>query len=659
VLMIELGTKCGVKCLLVEHHSELPDLFDVEELFLDVETKREFEHKEYGGLYPWAGDTIAGLAITANDLNTVWYVPVRHTVGVNVDEEEFLGWLRRVIGTAKRWINHNILIDSVFCYFEGAIFYGELVDTLTLSKVHDSDRMGHSLKPLMRDWLDLATDEQDRVKAYLDGAKSKSYADVPTDIMGEYSCKDVVGNRLLYRYLQLHLPERVKPIWATEIALTSVLFDMEIEGIRIDPQELLKEKLACLKIMIETAGRLAELTGREFTNSHPCIYDILINQLGYPILAYKEEKGKPTGSPTFDADALELYAIHPLSLADPANKEIIDLILKYRTEAQYKSLYLDSFLLFRDAVDHIHPTYNQVVRTGRMSCKRPNIQQQNKRSKRLLKPRDGYGFISCDYSQIEFRLIVHFIEDQDAIAAYNSDPNTDFHQWVADMIRIKRTPAKKVNFGMGYGAGKRRVCRELEGNKDIIEEISYKVNEMVEAGEITPEQRHETFHTMCQERASEIYEQYHETLPGLKTTAKDCERVCRRRGYVFNPYGRRRHLPSKVAHKAFNTLVQGCAMDIIKERMVALSPRNNAKIREWGIRIVANVHDEVLFEVPLELLHNEEVHQYLVTTLSSPQVNFSVPITTGLGISALNWAEAAGDDSTVDDSGRILAGKVL
>lgn len=709
--MITLGTKGDVTLQMPQSVAELPDWTNAEELFLDVETKRVFDHSDYGGLYPWKGDEICGVAVTVNDEKVAYYLPIRHDkVTDNLPLQEVINWLVKVVGTAKKWINHNILLDAAFCWADGIDFTGQLVDTLTLSKVHDTDRMSHGLKALRVDWLGEEDREELMIKAFLDSLPKidkkaqKSYSAVPAFILGKYACGDVVSNRNLYRYLVANREKGIETVWDKEIALTPVLFDMEVQGILTDNKELLVNKFLSMHKLAQLGSKIASLADREFTNSNQCMHDILIMRFGMPILATKWEKDErtgrtyDTGRPTFDKEAMALYQVHPMVLGSPKLRDLIDTIQEFREEQQFLSLFVDPFLTFKDTEGFIHPTYNQLVRTSRMSCGRPNAQQQNKRSKKLWKPRPGYGFISCDYSQIEFRLIVHFIRDVDAIAAYNNDPNTDFHQWVADMIGIKRRPAKTLNFGMGYGAGKKRVQSELSANPDIIREVSEKVVRLVEETKayllehpehdpnspvtfdgtqaeayrylnqlaedkqylnlVTEENRNDVYNRLCQERASQVWEKYHETLPGIRVVAEEVEKRCRMRGFVKNPYGRRRHLPLSGAHKAFNSLVQGTAMDIIKEQMIFLSPRYNQQIRDWDIRIVANVHDEVLFEVPLALLFNKEVHQYLIKGLESPSIQFRVPITTGMGVSANNWYEASGDGTYVNDEGRITAGKL-
>jgi len=649
---------------LIESVSELPDVTSTKEIFLDIET----QNNSYGtisnkisGMYPWKGDKVGGFSFCVDDDPRHFYVPMRHTrrSSKNLPLDNVYAWLRHA--TKRDWINHNITFDATFLRCEGVEFGGRLIDTLTLSKIHDSDRMGHGLKDLAREWLGFKMSEVDEVKAYLDGIKSHSYADVPTDIMGRYACRDVETVRALYRMLQAKRPEQLKRVWETEIALTPVLCDMEFEGLKVDPAQLKQELRKSLKLMIQTGDELLERTGREFSNSSDCVFDLLVNQFGLPILMTKKERDDDghevdTGRPTFDKDALHLYAVHPAVTADPNIKRVVELIQAYRKESQYKSLFLESFLELKDDNDRVHPRYNQLVRTSRTSCSRPNSQQQNLRSKALIHPEEGMGFMSCDYSQIEYRVIAHYSGDKKIIDAYCDQPDIDFHQWVADLLHVKRKAGKTLNFGMAFGSGKAKVTAGLVKNPDIIEEIGEQINKMISEGRAAPELRIEMFKQLCFTRASEVYEAYHERLPGIKTTSREAARVARSRGFVFNLYGRRRHLPIKFAHKAFNSIVQSTAGDIMKDRMVALSPRYNAKTRALGIRFAWMVHDDLGMHVPRERLLDSETHSYIRETLQSPTIPLSVPIYTGLGVSMKSWAEAASEDEIKDEAGNVVAG---
>lgn len=645
---------------LVETVQDLPDLKG-NDLFLDVETAALTAgipgdpdddgviRKKYQGVYPYKGDRVCGLAAAMDD-SDIFYVPTRHTPslqGRNLPVENVARWTSDLMSRCHQWVNHNIIFDASFLHFDGVQLADRMVDTLTLAKLIDSDRQGHGLKQLSIDWLGMDNDDELMIKSYLKGIKSKNYADIPIDMLGTYACTDIRMNRRLF-YEKLVCPDGMERVWENEILLTPVLYDMEMEGICIDPEECRRESYKSLKQMIESATRIQEISDREWTNSSACVYDILCTQFGLPVLKTKQEKDKDgkyydTGRPTFDKHVLPMYSIHPDVIGKPDLVELLEHIQLYRTESQFKSTFLDAFLELRDDDNRVHPSYNQVVRTGRMSSKRPNSQQQNSRSKALVHPGDGNGFISCDYSQVEYRLIAHYIEDPDVIAAYQNDKTTDFHQWVADLIHVDRKAGKTLNFAMAYGAGKRKVTSSLVSNAMIMKEIGEEVDQMVARGEVAQDRTNRVFLELCKQRANEVYNRYHERIPGIKATADFAKKVCEQRGYVFNAYGRRRHLPWKFARKAFNSLIQGCAMDIMKERMIALAPRYNKKTRDLNLRVAWNVHDEIGFEGPWEVCQDKETQLWIKNTLETPDVKFSVPVFTDMGISNKNWSIAASD----------------
>lgn len=629
---------------LIQSVDELPNLKGAKELFLDTETT-SFGRSKMAN-YPYKGDRICGVAILVDNQETGYYVPVRHNDGKwNLPLEPVRKWLKDVVSSSEQWINHNVNFDAHFLLAEGITPPARLICTLTLAKVHDSDRFKYDLKTLARDWLGMPPDEQDRVLAFLKGMRSNDFADVPADILGEYAIGDVVRNRELWWYLVKQRPEQVKGIWDIETQLTSLLFEMERDGLKSDPLILKKERLRCLQTMIRVSEEIKTITGQEFVNSNDHIFDILVTQHGLPILALTEnskdegedEEEESETNASFDKSALALYKVHPQVTSDPKMIRLIDLITEYRKDAQFEALFLRPYLELLDSDNRLHPSYNQIVRTGRMSCRRPNGQQLNERAKRLIIPSPGNAFMSYDASQIEFRMIVHYINDKDAIDAYIKDPTTDFHQWMADQCHIKRKPGKTLNFAAGYGAGKARVTSALAKDPDVMDEIGALVNEEVAKGLLVESEKGERYRKLCAKRAEDIYTMYHERFPSLKRTSYHCANVAKIRGYVFNAFGRRRHLPAKFAHKAFNSIIQGGAMDYIKERMVAIQPL----CRLHGVRIVANVHDEILFEGPIPTVSDPKVQEEFKKFLEVQPVAFRVPFLWEGGWSSKNWAEAS------------------
>lgn len=575
----------------------LPDLRNREEIFLDVETT-SFDDK-VPALNPWEGHRIAGIAICAE--GDASYIPVRHQHGENVPLDEARDWLAEVLATCGTWVNHNVKFDAHFVAHEG-IAIPTLVDTVVLAKMIDSDARTHALKPLCRD-IGLPMDEEVELKAWLKGAKTKDYGAAPADIVGRYAKMDVIGNRALYRHLLEQLPSDMEELWEMEKKLTNLLYRMEVRGLHTDRDECRREQVRSLRAMVEASDRIQELTGVELKNSPKCLFEILCVQLGLPILARTDN-----GSPSFDKAALKLYEGLPEVRFDERASGVIDALGTYREEAQFKGLFADSFI---EKGPHLHPSYNQLVRTGRMSSSGPNSQQLNKRAKKLIVPKGA--FFSTDASQVEFRVIAHYIQDEDVIRAYTDNADTDFHTWVAELCGVDRKPAKTMNFAMAYGAGKQKITQQL--------------SQMLEVETDDPRE----FERLTQMRANEIFARYHERLPGVKRTSEKANASCRRKGYIRNVYGRRRHLPLSQTHKAFNSLVQGCAMDITKTKMVELD--------EFGARIVANVHDEILIDDDPKIINDPEWQREVLAILEGP-TKIRVPIRWDWGTSEESWADA-------------------
>jgi len=263
--------------------------------------------------------------------------------------------------------------------------------------------------------------------------------------------------------------------------------------------------------------------------------------------------------------------------------------------------------------DLIHPNNNQIVRTGRLSCTFPNMMQLSEPAKEYIVPwEDEYVLVNFDLSQIEFRIIVHYINNLKAIKAFNDDPTTDFHVWVADMCKIPRKPAKNVNFMLGYGGGKGKCLTMLSSLKEI-------------AGELKTEE-------LRVQRALQVYNKYHETLPELKPTQYRAGDVIKSRGFVRTLLGRERHLPYEFHFKAFNSVCQGSAADIFKDICLRLQ-----KFISMDCILHALIHDAFLFSIKRSRV--KELVPLILEEIEKPieGVQFSVPLKAEYGISDMNW----------------------
>jgi DNA polymerase I-like protein with 3'-5' exonuclease and polymerase domains len=640
---------------LIQDVSELPEPPSViYELFADFETTSK--DPKLDALDPWNNCWVAGIAVTWDDMPGAVYVPLSHwDPRWNLPRDKVIQWFGRVLARSKQWVNHHVKYESHVAYKDlGLDFRGDRVCTVVRAKIFDSDRMfrgGYGLDALSTSLLHEDIDSYGQsLQPYL--VKNKDYGRIPADICGAYACQDVITNRRLHKFLLANMPEESSPVVATETKLTSLLVRMERRGLLVRPQELLIKKLETLTEMVAIEQRLHELVGYPFIpTSNPDCYDVLCNRYGLPVLAYTEidEDTGGGGNPSFDADALEKYK-HRID----APREVVEKMIRYRKLATFKNLFLATFIdLSRDVGDGyaiMHPDHNQCVRTGRMSVKKPNSQQQDKNSKKLFHPGAGMSFFSSDASQIEFRVIISAIRDDDMIRMYCDDPDVDFHQKVADMCPgLTRRPGKTINFSVAFGQGKGSTVEALSVDEDVVKSILQSVEQMVSDGKLHPDGKDQAFKSLARQRGEALYDTYHETFPGIRRTAKQAMNAALARGYIKNIRGRRRYLPKEYAHKGFNSYVQSSAADIIKERMIALDEMyQSTGISEIGI--VTQVHDEVLSTGPTEVFKDPRFTRDCVACLEDVHI-LRVPLRFKYGVSDVSWfhaANAAKDGGTGD-----------
>lgn len=609
---------------LIQERSELPVIPDViEELFADFETTSG--DYRLMSVNPWRHCSVIGVAVAFDRDAPIYFVP---------RELLITGWWRDVLQASKRWINHNIHYDAhvsandLNCPPPPEL---ELICTLNDSKLINSDMGfagGYGLDNLSKVWL---KDDIDKfghaMMPWLND--SKDYGDVPIDIMAEYACVDVRTNIKLWVHITKNMYEESQYVWRKEHEVTRLLWNIEHTGILVNPTDVKKTELKALIRMFEIDAELEKILGRSINpKSNKDVHDVLCNQYGLPVLAWTEPSEKTGMSgPSFDKDALKMYAQHPL-----APKDVVKLIMEYSKLSTFKSLFLEAWGELVDDKGRLHASYNQSVRTGRMSCSEPNMQQLSEMAKRLIIPPPGHGVVVADFSQIEFRFIVHYTENRACIEAYHRDPWTDFHQFVADKAHSPRGPAKTLNFMMGYGGGKKKTVYSLSINEGFVGDVKAEV----ERSGCREEAKASMFKMLCEQRALALYNMYHrELLPELKSNSTQAANAARRRGYVTNHYGRRRYLPETRSHIAFNAVCQSGAGDMFKERMVALSKEMPELIP------VAAVHDEIVSYAPLELLERDDSFlERIVTVLNDPDRPLRVPVRCSIGWSTESWAHA-------------------
>lgn len=383
-----------------------------------------------------------------------------------------------------------------------------------------------------------------------------------------------------------------------ELPLSSVLYGMEQEGFRVD-RDILKQLQTQFNEQSESlAKRIYESTGETFNILSPKqLGEVLFEKLGLPT-GRKNKSGFST-----DADTLE-----SLSDRHPA----IPLILEYRFITKLKSTFVDGLLnVVSEENDRVRTQFNQcVTATGRISSTEPNMQNipvrtsQGREIRKAFIASDGNVLVDADYSQIELRLLAHISGDEGMIHAFNS--GKDIHRTTAsEVFRVPfdevtndlRSAAKAVNFGIVYGISDFGLARNLD---------------------ITVKQ------------ASEYIKLYFDRYPGVKAYLDRSVEDAKQHGYAVTMFDRRRAMLELKSSNyntrsfgervAMNMPIQGTAADIIKLAMVKVSQM--LKERNLKARLILQVHDELIFDVPKAEADEVEalVHDCMehVTELSVP-----------------------------------------
>jgi DNA polymerase-1 len=397
-----------------------------------------------------------------------------------------------------------------------------------------------------------------------------------------------------------------------DLPLAPVLFRMEVAGVRIDLGVLdgLSKRFA---LELERVGeRIFALAGRRFNiNSPKQLGEVLFNEMG---LAAPAARGKSKNVSTAQ-DVLEVLAeLH----------EAPRLVLEFRHLSKLKGTYIDALPALADAESRVHTTFQAAATaTGRLSSINPNLQnipirtELGREIRAAFTAAPGTQLLSADYSQIELRLLAHFSHDPLLVRAYRN--NEDIHTLTASevfgepaetMSKETRGRAKAVNFGIVYGISAFGLAAQLG---------------------------------IPQQEARAYIEKYFARYEGVKAFIEKTLEETRKTGSVRTLFGRVRPIPDIESRNpnqrgfaertAVNTPLQGTAADLIKLAMIALD-RKLAE-RKLKTRMVLQVHDELLFEVPTE--ETAEVEE-LVRTEMEGVVKLDVPLVADLGFGE-NWRD--------------------
>jgi len=510
-------------------------------------------------------------------------------------------------------VGQNIKYDMAVFQRYG-VEIGPVDDTMLISFVLDAGKNNHGMDELAERHLGQKTIKFADVAG--SGAKQVSFDKVPLDKARDYAAEDADVTMQLWAHLKPRLvPEHMTTMYETiERPLIPVLLDMETAGIKVDAVKLKGLSTDFEKRLGELEIEIHKIAGREFNVGSPKqLGEILFDEQKLP-----GGKRSKNGSWVTDASVLDDLAAqgHPLPVK----------ILEHRQLAKLKGTYTDALVRQVDAkTGRVHTSYHMTgAATGRLASTDPNLQNIPVRSEEGRKIRQafiaekGHKLLSADYSQIELRLLAHVADIPELKEAFAR--GDDIHAITASemfgvpvkgMDPLMRRRAKAINFGIIYGISAFGLANQLG---------------------------------IGQQEAKEYIGKYFQRYPGIRDYMERTKDYARKHGYVLTPFGRKIHLKyinekaqgmrAFAERAAINAPLQGGAADIIKRAMIRVpAALAGAKLKA---RMLLQVHDELLFEVPdAEMNKTKDVARKVMESAAT----LTVPLVVDTGVGD-NWAAA-------------------
>ena len=514
-------------------------------------------------------------------------------------------------------IAHNTKFDMHMFANAGLKIVGKLHDTVVLTKLADENRHSYALKDLAARKKGGIVKFEYMVDSYKQMNKVKDYRLIPKELLTQYANADVWNAYITFitEYEKV-VNDELEDLYNNEMELMIALYAMERYGMKVDLdyEEPLKNSLQQMTDEAEEA--IYEEAGRLFNiNSGKQLYSVLM-ELGVDAsLIGTTDKGNPK---------LDKYAL--ADLADVHNVSIVKKILEFRKYEKLLNTYAVGIYDQIDMEGRAHGSINQTeATTGRMSITKPALQTLPKRDKRIRKmfiPNEDYQLWFMDLDQVEYRLFAHYaklpalleqikngydVHTATAATLFGWDMeelSKKIHEGDEEATAI-RSRAKTLNFALIYGMGNQALANDLK---------------------------------VSLTEATDIKARYFSTMPEARVFINTVYQVIKMRGYVKNFYGRRRRLDSDDCYKAPNALIQGCAADYIKHKVVDIYKYLN--YNKLKTRLINIVHDELVIE-----LHEDEVaHAPVLRYLLSEFKQFRCPITAGVEYGNPSWGQKVEPD---------------
>jgi DNA polymerase-1 len=589
-------TYCCVKC--EESLQELLSALEVAHLWsFDTETT---------GLNS-RSDHLVGMSFAVAK-GRAWYVPVP------AEQEAALALLARFkplfLDLSKTRIAHNAKFDLAFLRKYGVEVRGTLHDSMLVHYVLDaSDR--HGMDHLARQYLQYnPIPITDLIGEKKKGSEQGNMGDLQPEEISDYAAEDADVTFQLDLLLREQAKEAgcLKALEICEEPLVPVLLDMEYEGVHINAAVLKTYGRELDRELLDLEIKIRELGGGNFNPSSPKqLGEVLFDHLKLDPEAARTASGQYA---TSEDVLVKIQDRHP----------IVPLLLDHRACSKLKSTYVDKLPECIDSkTGRVHTSFAQALtETGRLSSADPNLQnipirtQRGQRIREAFIARDeNHLLLSADYSQIELRVMAALSKDKGMLEAFKrgADIHTETAMRVYGVLELFVTPemrsaCKMVNFGIIYGISAFGLSQRLN---------------------------------IPRKQAAELIDTYFIQYPGVKTYMDKAIQDARNKGYAETLLGRRRFLRDinsrnatsrqSAERNAINTPVQGTAADLIKLAMVRV--HRELSERRLKTKMVLQIHDELLFDVPREEVEDVRV---LVRNAMTSVLDLGVPLEVSIGV---------------------------
>ena len=509
-------------------------------------------------------------------------------------------------------IAHNTKFDMHQFANAGLKIVGKLHDTVVLAKLVNENRTSFQLRDLAARIKGGIVKFEFMVDAYKQMNKVKDYRFIPKELLTQYGCADVWNCFLEFitDYEKL-VADGLEDLYNNEMELMIALYAMERHGMLTDDTYEPELKTTLQQMTDDAERAIYDEAGCMFNiNSGKQLYEVLMRLGVDESLIGRTEKGNPI----LDKDALAVLAeVHGVS--------IVKKILEFRKCEKLLNTYAVGIYDQVDDRGRAHGSINQTeATTGRMSITKPALQTLPKRDKRIRKmfiPEVNYQLWFMDLDQVEYRLFAHYAKIPELLEqikngydVHAATAATLFGQNLEELVKkvhegddeatALRSRAKTLNFALIYGMGNQALANDLK---------------------------------VSLTEATDIKARYFSTMPEARVFISTVYNVIKMRGFVKNFYGRRRRLDPDDCYKAPNALIQGCAADYIKHKVVNIY--KFIQYNQLKTRLINIVHDEVVIE-----MHNDEVDfAPALRWLLSDFETFRCPITAGVEYGNPSWGQ--------------------